>query len=62
MVERKDSMRVVSQGDVVEIILSKDAANGEVGIVGMNGQTLGRRLLAWCGPTCNVAPGGANCY
>ena len=43
MVERKESMRVVSQGDVVEIILPKDAANGEVGIVGMNGQTLGRR-------------------
>ena len=46
MVERKDSMRVVSQGDVVEIILPKDAANGEVGIVGMNGQTLGRQKVS----------------
>lgn len=41
VVERKDNMRVVTQGDVVEIILPKNAANGEVGIVGMNGQTLG---------------------
>ena len=46
VVERKDSMRVVSQGDVVEIILPKDAANGEVGIVGMNGQTLGRQKVS----------------
>ena len=46
VVERKESMRVVSQGDVVEIILPKDAANGEVGIVGMNGQTLGRQKVS----------------
>ena len=45
VVERKDNMRVVSQGDVVEIILPKNAANGEVGIVGMNGQTLGRQKV-----------------
>lgn len=45
VVERKDNMRVVSQGDMVEIILPKDAANGEVGIVGMNGQTLGRQKV-----------------
>lgn len=46
VVERKDNMRVVSQGDVVEIILPKNAANGEVGIVGMNGQTLGRQKVS----------------
>lgn len=45
VMERKDNMRVVSQGDVVEIILPKDAANGEVGIVGMNGQTLGSQKV-----------------
>lgn len=45
VMERKDNMRVVSQGDVVEIILPKNAANGEVGIVGMNGQTLGRQKV-----------------
>ena len=45
VVERKDNMRVVSQGDVVEIILPKNAANGEVGIVGMNGQMLGRQKV-----------------
>ena len=45
VVERKDNIRVVSQGDVVEIILPKNAANGEVGIVGMNGQTLGRQKV-----------------
>ena len=46
VVERKDNMRVVTQGDVVEIILPKNAANGEVGIVGMNGQTLGRQTVS----------------
>ncbi|MGN0207182.1 MAG: T9SS type A sorting domain-containing protein [Muribaculaceae bacterium] len=46
VVERKDSMRVVSQGDVVEIILPNNAANGEVGIVGMNGQILGRQKVS----------------
>ena len=46
VVERKDNMRVVSQGDVVEIILPKNAANGEVGIVGMNGRMLGRQKVS----------------
>lgn len=46
VVERKDNMRVVSQGDVVEIILPNNAANGEVGIVGMNGQILGRQKVS----------------
>ena len=46
VVEHKDNMRVVSQGDVVEIILPNNAANGEVGIVGMNGQILGRQKVS----------------
>lgn len=46
VVERKGNMRVVSQGDVVEIILPNNAANGEVGIVGMNGQILGRQKVS----------------
>ncbi|MGN0231148.1 MAG: hypothetical protein ACI4A8_02925 [Muribaculaceae bacterium] len=50
-VERKDNMRVVSQGDVVEIILPKNASNGEVGIVSMNGQTLGCQKVG-DGQTC----------
>ena len=45
VVELKDNMRVVSQGDVVEIILPNNAANGEGRIVGMNGQILGRQKV-----------------
>ncbi|MGM9834110.1 MAG: T9SS type A sorting domain-containing protein [Candidatus Limisoma sp.] len=43
--KHKSNMRIMSQGDMVEIILPKDAADGEVGIVGMNGQTLGKKKV-----------------
>ena len=46
IVERQSNMREVSQGDVVEIILPKNAANGEVGIVAMNGHTIGSQKVA----------------
>lgn len=46
IVERQSNMREVSQGDVVEIILPKNAANGEVGIVAMNGHTIGWQKVA----------------